>query len=163
MTTEPTADKMAVHFSSASDDWSTPADYFERLGRLFHFTLDACASADNAKCPRFFDAAADGLAQPWETPGAVWVNPPYGRTIGRWVRKAYEESRRGTPVVCLLPARTDTAWWQDYCTKGLVHFVRGRLRFGGSANSAPFPSAIVIFCDLDSSPRAMAGQPGLAA
>jgi hypothetical protein len=77
------------------------------------------------------------------------MNPPYGRSIGKWVTKAYEESLKGTPVVCLLPARTDTSWWQDYCVKGLVKFVRGRLKFGDGRNSAPFPSAIVIFADLD--------------
>lgn len=78
------------------------------------------------------------------------MNPPYGRGIGAWVKKAYETAQKGTPVVCLLPARTDTQWWQDYCQRGLVHFVRGRLKFGGHQNSAPFPSAIVIFANLDS-------------
>ena len=78
------------------------------------------------------------------------MNPPYGREIGKWVKKAYEESRKGTPVVCLLPARTDTAWWNDYCAKGLIKFVRGRLKFGNAETGAPFPSAIVIFANLDS-------------
>lgn len=142
--------KLAVHYSSASIDWPTAPEYFARLRRLFNFTLDPCASAENAKCPVFFDIRQDGLSQPWRTGGAVFMNPPYGRDIGKWVKKAYEESLKGTPVVCLLPARTDTAWWQDYCTKGLVRFVRGRLRFGGASNSAPFPSAIVIFVCLDS-------------
>jgi hypothetical protein len=79
------------------------------------------------------------------------MNPPYGREIGKWVKKAYEESRKGTPVVCLLPARTDRAWWNDYCTKGLIKFVRGRLKFGNADAGGPFPSAIVIFANLDSS------------
>lgn len=86
----------------------------------------------------------DGLSQPWQTEGAVFMNPPYGRTIGRWLKKAYEESLRGTPVVCLLPARTETAWWKDYCTKGFIKFVRGCLRFGNAETEAPFPSAIAI-------------------
>jgi phage N-6-adenine-methyltransferase len=140
---------LSVHFSSASDDWATPADYFKRLSKLFNFTLDPCASPGNAKCATFFDAAQDGLSQSWRTNGAVFMNPPYGRGIGHWVKKAYETSLQGTPVVCLLPARTDTSWWQDYCSKGLVRFVRGRLKFGDGRNSAPFPSAIVIFADLD--------------
>lgn len=144
-------DKLSVHFSSATDDWPTSEEYFARLSKLFNFTLDPCASADNAKCEVFFDIAKDGLSQSWQTDGAVFMNPPYGRNIARWVKKAYEESLKGTPVVCLLPARTDTAWWQDYCTKGIVRFVRGRLRFGEAKNSAPFPSAIVIFASLDSS------------
>ena len=140
-----------VHFSSASDDWPTPAEYYARLSKLFNFTLDPCASESNRKCNTFFDSSIDGLAQSWQTEGAVFMNPPYGRAIGKWVKKAYEESLKGTPVVCLLPARTDTAWWQDYCTKGLVKFVRGRIKFGDATNSAPFPSAIVIFANLDSS------------
>jgi phage N-6-adenine-methyltransferase len=140
---------LKVHFSSASDDWPTPADYFNRLNKLFNFTLDPCAAPGNAKCATFFDAASDGLSQSWQTSGTVFMNPPYGRSIGKWVKKAYEESLKGTPVVCLLPARTDTSWWQDYCAKGLVKFVRGRLKFGDGRNSAPFPSAIVIFADLD--------------
>ena len=77
------------------------------------------------------------------------MNPPYGRGIGAWVKKAYETAQAGTPVVCLLPARTDTKWWHDYCAHGLVHFVRGRLKFGNGKNSAPFPSAIVIFANLN--------------
>ena len=143
---------LGVHFSSATDDWPTPEEYFRRLSKLFNFTLDPCASKENAKCATFFDAAADGLSRSWKTSGAVWLNPPYGRVIGQWVKKAYEESLKGTPVVCLLPARTDTRWFQEYCTKGLIKFVRGRLKFGRANNSAPFPSAIVIFANLDSSP-----------
>jgi len=73
------------------------------------------------------------------------MNPPYGREIGKWVKKAYESAQSGATVVCLVPARTDTAWWHDYCAKGEIRFVRGRLKFGGSKNSAPFPSAVVIF------------------
>lgn len=152
---------VSVHFSSATDDWPTPDEYFERLSRLFNFTLDPCATAGNAKCRTFFDAADDGLTKSWATEGAVFMNPPYGREIGKWVKKAYEESLKGTPVVCLLPARTDTAWWNDYCVKGLIKFVRGRLKFGHARNSAPFPSAIVIFANLDSSSRGEAAENAL--
>jgi site-specific DNA-methyltransferase (adenine-specific) len=98
-----------VHFSSQSDDWPTPAEYFQRLARLFNFTLDPASSADNAKCAVHFTIAEDGLAQSWQTLGTVYLNPPYGRGIGDWLKKAYEESLQGTPVVCLVPARTDTA------------------------------------------------------
>jgi phage N-6-adenine-methyltransferase len=105
--------------------------------------LDVCASPTNAKCPRYYTREDDGLTQPWE--GKCWMNPPYGRTIGQWMKKAYEESQRGALVVCLVPARTDTAWWHDYATKGQVAFIRGRLKFGGHVNSAPFPSATVVF------------------
>ena len=131
-------------FSGATDMWSTPQDLFNQLHEEFDLQLDVCAVRENAKRPIFFSPKDDGLSQMW---GGVrcWMNPPYGREIGRWVRKAYEESEEGALVVCLLPARTDTAWWHDYCMKGEVRFIRGRLKFGGHMNSAPFPSAIVIF------------------
>lgn len=133
-----------VHFSSRTDEWPTPRDFFERVSDEFGpFDLDPCATPENAKCARFFTRDDDGLAQDWT--GKVWMNPPYGREIGRWMRKAHESSLAGALVVCLVPARTDTAWWHDYAAKGRVRFVRGRLKFGGSRTSAPFPSALVVF------------------
>lgn len=135
---------MSVHFSSASDDWATPPDFFSTVAAEFGpFTLDACASKANAKCRRYFTAAQDGLSRRWA--GRVWMNPPYGRVIGQWMRKAYESSVAGALVVCLVPARTDTAWWHDFSMKGEIRFIRGRLKFGAHRNSAPFPSALVIF------------------
>lgn len=132
-----------VHFSSASDCWATPQDFFDRWNAMYNFDLDVCATPKNAKCRRYFTPTDDGLSQEWE--GTCWMNPPYGRAIGAWVKKAYETSKRGHTVVCLLPARTDTAWWHDYAIKGVVTFLRGRLKFGGAKNSAPFPSAVVVF------------------
>jgi phage N-6-adenine-methyltransferase len=131
-------------FSSATDQWATPIEFFNEWNAIFGFTLDVCADADNAKCARFFDREADGLKQDWSL-DVCWMNPPYGRTIGRWVRKAYEESLRGAAVMCLLPSRTDTKWFHDYCMKGEVTFLRGRLKFGDAKNSAPFPSIFVYF------------------
>jgi phage N-6-adenine-methyltransferase len=135
---------ISVHFSSASDDWPTPQDFFDKINAQYGpLELDVCASSENTKCPRYYTQHDDGLAQPWT--GRCWMNPPYGRTIGLWMRKAYEESLRGALVVCLVPSRTDTAWWHDYAMKGDVTFIRGRLKFGGHKNSAPFPSALVVF------------------
>jgi phage N-6-adenine-methyltransferase len=135
---------MDVHFSSKTPEWSTPQDLFDKLHRVWEFTLDVCATAENAKVLYFYDKADDGLKQSWK--GHVcWMNPPYGREIGKWMRKAFQESLRGAVVVCLVPARTDTVWWHDYVMKGDVTFLKGRLKFGGATNSAPFPSAIVIF------------------
>lgn len=134
----------AVHFSSASCEWSTPQWLFDALAREFAFTLDPCATRENAKCPRFFNREDDGLAQDWGDE-VVFMNPPYGAAIGRWMRKAYESARAGATVVCLVPARTDTAWWHLYAMKGEVRLLRGRLKFGNAQNYAPFPSAIVIF------------------
>jgi site-specific DNA-methyltransferase (adenine-specific) len=137
--------RIAVHFSSATDEWATPQAFFDELDAEFHFTLDVCATSENAKCPRYFTRSEDGLAQPWGQE-RCWMNPPYGRAIGAWMRKAYEASNLGALVVCLIPARTDTAWWHDYAAKAPERrFVRGRLRFGDANHSAPFPSVVVIF------------------
>lgn len=135
--------KMDVHYSSATDDWSTPQDLFDALDTEFHFTVDVCATPANAKCADYFTVADDGLAQEWR--GVCWMNPPYGDGIGKWVAKAYESSLLGTAVVCLVPGRIDTAWFWEYCLKGEVRLIRGRLKFGGGDTSAPFPSIVVVF------------------
>lgn len=135
-----------VLFSSATAEWETPQDLYDKRHGEFNFVVDVCARAENAKCSAFFSPEVNGLVQPWHQYGTCWMNPPYGRNISMWVQKAYEESQKGATVVCLLPARTDTRWFQDYCLKhGEVRFIRGRLKFGGAANPAPFPSVIVIF------------------
>lgn len=136
---------LAVHFSSETDLWATPQDFFNLLDAEFHFELDACATDENAKCRSYFTERDNGLLQKWT--GVVWMNPPYGREIGQWIRKAYESAQEGATVVCLIPSRTDAGWWHDYCMKGEVRFVRGRIKFGGSEWNAPFPSAVVIFRD----------------
>lgn len=131
-------------FSSATDDWATPQDFFDKLNREFKFEVDVCASASNAKAPTFFDKEANGLAQDWR--GVCWMNPPYGRGIDAWMRKGYTSAREnGATVVCLVPARTDTKWWHDYAARGEVFFVPGRLRFGDAKHNAPFPCAVVVF------------------
>ena len=132
-------------FSSKSNDWATPQDLFDKLNDEFHFTLDVCAIPENAKCEHYYSPEQDGLLQHWE--GTVWCNPPYGRKIGLWVKKAYESVIRDdeTTVVMLLPARTDTKWFHEYILPyGQIRFIRGRLKFGDSKNSAPFPSMIVV-------------------
>ena len=137
---------MSVHFSSRSDDWATPQSFFDRLDEEFDFTLDPCSDKYNAKCSKFFTKEDDGLSKSWagET---VFMNPPYGRVIGDWVRKAFEESlNEGTTVVALIPARTDTKYWHEYVMKAAeIRLVKGRLKFGNGADNAPFPSAVVIF------------------
>ena len=130
-------------YSSKTPEWETPQAFFDALDREFGFTLDVCATPENAKCLIFITPEMDGLKQRWG--GTCYMNPPYGREIGKWVKKAYESSHQGATVVCLLPSRTDTRWFHDYCMKGEIRFIIGRLKFGGSKNSAPFPSAVVIF------------------
>lgn len=128
-------------FTSNTDLWATPQDFFDELDKEFVFDLDVCALPENAKCERYFTPEEDGLKQEWN--GTVWCNPPYGRQIGKWVEKACKSE---CTVVMLLPARTDTGWFHDYIYgKAEIRFVRGRLKFGESKNSAPFPSMVVIY------------------
>lgn len=133
-------------FSSDSTDWTTPWAFFEKLNKKYDFTLDPCASIESAKCEKYYTATDDGLLQNWGG-HTVFMNPPYGRGLSKWVQKAYEESKKAnTKVVCLLPSRTDTKWWHTYCMKAdEIYFIKGRLKFGDSTNSAPFPSAVIIF------------------
>jgi phage N-6-adenine-methyltransferase len=136
----------SVHFSSQRSDWATPAGLFQDISdRWGPFDLDPCATPENAKCARFLTPEDDGLSQPWS--GRVFMNPPYGRAITHWIRKAWEEAHRpGVVVVGLLPARTDTRWFHDHIEGcAAVHFLKGRVRFEGAPASAPFPSMIVVW------------------
>ena len=135
-----------VLYSSKEEKWATPQDFFDKLNDEFHFTLDAAASPDNAKCTNYFTEEQDGLVQSWGG-HTVWCNPPYCRKTGLWVKKAYEEHQRtGCTVVMLLPSRTDVRWFHDYILgKAEIRFIKGRLKFGGNKNSAPFPSIVVIY------------------
>lgn len=134
----------AAIFSRATDEWATPQWLFDKLNEEFHFTLDVCANEDNAKCKTFFSKVQDGLQQQWD--GVIWCNPPYGRQIKQWVKKASEAAASGNTVVMLIPARTDTEWFHEYVYgKAEIRFIRGRVKFGGSKNNAPFPSMICVF------------------
>ena len=130
-----------IHFSSKTDLWATPQATFDELNDEFSFTLDPCATKQNAKCEKFYTEKEDGLKQNWDGE-VVFMNPPYGREIGKWVKKAVESKAL---VVMLLPARTDTRWFHDYIyQKCDIRFLKGRLKFGDAVNSAPFPSMVVI-------------------
>lgn len=136
-------------FSSKTDLWETPQALFDELNKEFGFELDACAIKENAKCDRYFTPEIDGLKQEWS--GTVWCNPPYGRQIGKWVKKAAESN---ATVVMLVPSRTDTAWFHDYIYgKAEIRFIRKRLRFGGSKENAPFPSMVVVFRNSEQKER----------
>lgn len=136
-------------YSSKSDDWGTPQKLFDELNAEFNFDVDVCASAENAKCRRYFSKEENGLKQDWTKFNTCFMNPPYGRQIGAWIEKAYDTSVNGTTVVCLLPARTDTRWFHDYCLKGEITFIKGRLKFNDGKVPAPFPSMIVVFRGKD--------------
>jgi phage N-6-adenine-methyltransferase len=136
----------AVGFKSTSGEWDTPQTFYDKLNKGFGFSLDPCATRGNTKCKKYFTEAQNGLLQDWGG-HRVFVNPPYGRNIGDWIKKGLEESTKPhTTVVILVPARTDTRWWHDYVMKAKeVHLVRGRLTFGASTSPAPFPSAVIVF------------------
>lgn len=139
--------KREALYSSATDEWETPQEIYGMLDKVFHFTLDACATAENAKCEKYYTREQDGLQQPWT--GNVWCNPPYGRDLPRWLEKARREIRENADViVMLIHARTDTKWFHEYIYRqpGVEYwFIKGRLKFGGALYNAPFPSMIAVF------------------
>ena len=137
---------MSIHFSSASNEWATPQDFFNKLNEEFNFTLDPCATHENHKCAKYYTQEDDGLAQSWDNE-IIFCNPPYGRQIKSWVKKASEAT--GGVVVLLIPARTDTTYFHDYIyNKSEIRFIRGRLKFGGHKNAAPFPSMVVVYRNI---------------
>ena len=132
-------------FSSDSAEWAAPQDFYDKLNAEFHFTLDPCATPENAKCEKYYTKEQDGLAQDW-TGETVFCNPPYGRKIGLWIEKCYKHSLGGWTAVMLIPSRTDTQWFHDYVYgKAEIRFVKGRLKFGDGKQSAPFPSLVAIY------------------
>ena len=138
-------------FTSKTDKHNTPTVVIDDLATVFNWTIDVCASGPNV-CSDYYTEEDNGLLKSWH--GLCWMNPPYGRCIGDWVTKAVFESlpasaRKSATIVCLLPARTDTAWWQgNIFLASHVTFIKGRLKFGDAANSAPFPSAFVVFGEI---------------
>lgn len=138
-------------FSRDRDDWETPPEFFQLLDAEFHFTLDPCADAQNAKCDKFFTKEMDGLVQPWAG-HVVYVNPPYSQ-IKTWVGQCWTQMMVSQcTIVLLIPSRTDTRYWHRYITNGSqwpgaaeLRFVKGRLKFVGGKHSAPFPSVVVVF------------------
>ena len=151
---------MEVHYSSKSNEWTTPLEFFANLCCRFQLTTDLACTTENKRtqfglCRDLIDPLTgqqvDSLKVNWATlnknnGGWLWCNPPYGRDIGKWIKKAYEESLKGTKIIMLIPARTDTSYWHDYIFgKAEIEFIRGRLKFGESKNSAPFPSALIIY------------------
>ena len=137
--------------SSKSMTWGTPPELFEKLDAEYHFVLDPAATKETAKCRLYYTPEDDGLHQSWNRGGAVFCNPPYGRQIGHWVKKAYEEAHKmAWPVVLLIPARTDTSYFHEYILgKAGIRFLRGRVRFlredGSRGDAAPSPSMIVVY------------------
>jgi len=150
-------------FSSKSNEWETPTDFFDKLNKKFKFTLDPCATSQNKRCKKYYTIEEDGLSKSWSDE-TVYVNPPYGN-VGEWVKKAYKEStQNGATVVMLIPARTDTKYWHDYIMQSAsaIYFIKGRLKFYNKViadytgksdiSPAPFPSVVVVFGGLRWSP-----------
>ena len=142
-----------VHFKSSNKEWETPLSVFKPLEKEFNIVLDVCASQENTKCKAFFNRKSNSLSRSWLVGSdfpkgtlAVWMNPPYGRGMERWVRKAHEETKNGVTTIALLPARTDTSWFHNYIyNKHEVRFYKGRIKFVDAQSTAPFPSMVVIF------------------
>ena len=137
---------MNVHYSSKTNEWYTPQYLYEYLNKIYDFNLDPCCTEQNRKCEQYFTIEDDGLTKSWGG-NNVFVNPPYGREIGKWVEKSLNESKLGATVVMLIPARTDTNYWHNFIfgKASKIIFVKNRIKFGGSESGAPFPSAIVVF------------------
>ena len=138
-----------VLFSSRRMDWETPQKFFDQLNAKYNFVLDVAAEDHNAKCRRYFTPEQNGLSQSWDVGGAVWCKPPYGRSTGKGVKKAWQEVQKGVTIVMLIPARTDTAYFHDWILdKADIEFLRGRLHFEvdgiPSKDAATFPSMLVI-------------------
>ena len=128
---------MNVHFSSITDEWKTPESFYKKLNEEFDFNFDPCPLGGG-----LMDGLIDGLTCEWGK--RTFCNPPYSK-IKDWIKKGYEESLKGKTVVFLIPSRTDTSWWHEYCMKGEIRFIKGRLKFGNAKFNAPFPSCVVIF------------------
>ena len=143
-----------VLFSSEQSEWETPPDFFKMLDRHYKFTLDAAASDSNHLCKKYFTEKDDALSRSWGNE-RVFINPPYGRGIGAWTAHAFEEAKKGTFSVMLLPARMDTKWFHEWCHESRVRLIQGRLMFllngkpmldkKGNPTRAPFPSMLVYF------------------
>lgn len=133
-------------FTSNTNEWSTPQWLFNELDSEFHFTLDPCCTHENAKCRKHYTIMEDGLSKSWGGE-SVFCNPPYGRTIHKWVEKAWRESTKpNTIVVLLIPARTDTRYFHDYILyRSEIRFLRDRIDFNEIGGRAPFPSMVVVF------------------
>ena len=133
-------------FSSEKQDHQTPDDFFEVLNKEFEFTIDAAATSENAKCAKFYTPEQNSLSFLWGSSGeTVFCNPPY-KNVAEWMKQGYESSvKNSCIVVMLVPSRTDTKWFHDYASRGVIRFVVGRLKFKGTESSAPFPSMLVIF------------------
>lgn len=140
----------SVHFTSEKDFWETPQELFDELNKEFNFTLDPCSSHQNAKCKKHYTISDDGLSKSWKNE-IVFVNPPYGRQIHKWVKKCYVEYTYGATVVLLIPARTDTSYWHNWIFNRAteIRYLRGRVKFALDGKpmkaGAPFPSAIVVY------------------
>lgn len=136
--------RLDKQFESAKTEWETPEDLYDPLNDEFHFTLDVAADRDNAKCARYLSVADDGLTSEWG--GVCWCNPPYGRDLAKWVRKAVFETWNGVTTVMLIPVRSNTQWWHELCIPfGEIRFVKGRPKFGGADEGLPWPLAVIVF------------------
>lgn len=146
-----------IMFSSKSDEYSTPSDFYNHLDNLFEFVFDLACSKENCKTADGFTKEENALDQDWfqitedcikeGKTGWLWLNPPYSM-CREFADKCYSEMLLGAKIIMLVPSRTDTKWFHDFIYKkeGIeIEFIKGRLKFGDSKNSAPFPSMLIKF------------------
>lgn len=143
-----------AHRSSLNQKWNTPKDLYDELNNAYNFTFDLACERDNCLCPQgiYHDEGRNSLDENWtdlcEKDDWMFLNPPYGKDLRKWVEKAFLERKKGANIVMLIPSRTDTSYWHDFIfdQDGVtVNFLRGRLKFGGLNKPAPFPSALIEF------------------
>ena len=133
--------------SSNNMNWETPDWLFDALDKEFEFTVDVCADEKNKKCKRFYSEDNSCLDKNWEDE-RCFMNPPYGRNLPKFMEKAYNESKKGATVVCVVPVRPESKWWQNYAMKAEIRYFRQRLKFtltGKRSDVAPFATAIIVF------------------
>jgi phage N-6-adenine-methyltransferase len=132
--------------SSKSNEWATPNEFYNLLDKEFNFTLDPCSTHENHKCKKYYTIEDDGLSKSWQNE-IVFMNPPYGGHTADWIKKALEESKGNSTIVCLIVSSTDRSYWHEYILPYAkqIRFIRGRIKFGDSKSTAPFASAVVIF------------------
>ena len=137
--------------TSNTNEWYTPKELYNKLNEEFNFTLDPCCTEKSRKCEKYFTKKENGLIHDWSN-NNVFMNPPYGNDIKYWIEKAYLESLKdNTIVVALIPARTDTSYWHNFIFNKAsdIRFLKGRIKFekedGTLGNSAPFPSAVIVW------------------
>jgi phage N-6-adenine-methyltransferase len=130
--------------ASKSIEYSTPSAIVQPLIVEFDLQLDVCASSKNHKLPNYFTINDNALNKQWH--GNCWMNPPFDRNLGKWVKKAHHEAKQnGGTKVCLFPVRSNTSWWNEVCPDAEIRFINGEVNFNDEPRGLWWPMCIMIF------------------